>query len=251
MIRGKVLFHCSVQSTLDGLTSLQSLSQGRGELGASKTLLGSGGTDIRGQAGRRQQSVFVSFHSHHHRPTALWHENPGARGSHRHHNAPPPRQPGDQALLPQRHDVPDRNHQEHGLVSTGGTEAHTTEQTPSPAGPVRGSQGRCPSPCLILLYELMVHFSHSLAGIPTALLTGPSLQFDAGVRKHRARTGWSSGTPVSPAVGVLPGQQLGLRLRWEHPLPEPLGQGVHRYHCTLAPCHALGSCQPSTWAALD
>lgn len=61
MIRGKVLFHCSIQSTLDGLTSLQSLSQGRGELGASKTLLGSGGTDIRGQLGEGSNQCLCPF----------------------------------------------------------------------------------------------------------------------------------------------------------------------------------------------
>lgn len=43
MIRGKVLFHCSVHSTLGGLMSLQALSQGRRKLDASETLLGSGG----------------------------------------------------------------------------------------------------------------------------------------------------------------------------------------------------------------
>ena len=42
----------------------------------------------------------LPFPSHHRRPGALRHEDPGARGSHRHHNPPPPRQPGDQALLP-------------------------------------------------------------------------------------------------------------------------------------------------------
>lgn len=56
-----MLFHCSVQSTLDGLTSLQALSQGRGELGASKTLLGSGGTDIREQLGEGSNQCLCPF----------------------------------------------------------------------------------------------------------------------------------------------------------------------------------------------
>jgi len=62
----------------------------------------------------------LPFRSHRRQPGALRHENPGARGSHRHHNPPAPRQPGDQARLPQRHGVPDRDHPEHGLVSAAG-----------------------------------------------------------------------------------------------------------------------------------
>lgn len=92
----------------------------------------------------RQTLPSLPFPSHHRRPGALRYENPGARGSHRHHNPPPPRQPGDQALLPQWHDVPDRNHQEHGLVSTegdGGVEAHAAGQDTQPSRPRAGEPG--------------------------------------------------------------------------------------------------------------
>lgn len=144
---------------------------------------------------------WLLFPSQQRRPAALWHANPGARGSHRHHHTPPPRQPGDQALLPQRHDVPDRNHQEHGLVSTGG--AGTAGQGQARARP--RSSRLLPPPS---------------AGTPTASLTGPSPRCGAGARRRRAPTDWSSGTPVGPAAGGQAGAGgWEPQRRWEHPLP--------------------------------
>lgn len=105
----------------------------------------------------------LPFPSHHRRPGALWHENPGARGSHRHHNPPPPWQPGDQALLPQWHDVPDRHHQEHGLVSAEGDRgagAHAAGQDTQPSWPRAGEPG--PTSSLVARATLPSHRSFLL-----------------------------------------------------------------------------------------